>query len=284
MVLVKYSFFEVIGIETALSEVPFLLLVLSVVCIAAGGNVINDIYDTTTDRINKPTKVIVGTYISEKNATLFYMALTTTGVIAGFIVSNFVGKPNLAAVFIITAALLYAYAIYIKNGILINNILVAGLIAFVLITMVLFDLYPNSNGLIYGKPLYATQVVLHYTWFAFGLNLLREIVKDIHDSDGDKNAGRNTIPIVLGRQRTIYLVFGITIAFLAMVLYYLYNYVYIDQILMGYFLLFIIAPLMLVIVKTWNATSQKDLMTISTLLKVVMLLGVCSISLYYRLF
>lgn len=284
MCIIKYTFFEVIGIETALSELQFLLLVVAVISITAGGNVINDIYDRSTDRINKPNKVIVGIHISEKNATTFYMILTILGVIAGFIVSNTIDKPNLAAVFVIVAALLYGYATSIKNTILLNNILIAGLTAFVLITMILFDLYPKITNGVYGITQKATQVILHYTLFAFGINLLREIVKDIHDSDGDKNAGRSTIPIILGRQRSIYLAFGISCILLLATIYYLYTYFYRDKIMMLYFLACVIGPLLFLITKLWSASSQKNLKTISTLLKVIMFFGVCSLGLYYRLF
>ena len=46
----------------------FLLLVLSTVLIAAGGNVINDYFDTRIDRINKPGKVIVGRTVRRRVA------------------------------------------------------------------------------------------------------------------------------------------------------------------------------------------------------------------------
>lgn len=284
MVLIKYSFFEVIGINTTLSEFQFLLLITAVVCIAAGGNVINDIYDRSTDRINKPNKVIVGTHISEKKATNFYMLLTIFGVVTGFILSNSIGKPNLAAVFVIIAALLYGYATSIKNILIINNFLIAALTAFVLITILLFDIYPSIESVISKSALRTTHIVLHYTLFAFLLNFLREIVKDIHDSDGDKNAGRSTLPIVLGRQRSIYLVFGLTMMFLVAVIYYLYTYLYVDKIFMLYFLVTIIGPLLLAITKLWTASTQRNLKIISNIFKIIMLFGICSIALYHRIF
>ena len=46
----------------------FLVLVLSTVLIAAGGNVINDYFDTRIDRINKPGKVIVGRTVRRRVA------------------------------------------------------------------------------------------------------------------------------------------------------------------------------------------------------------------------
>ncbi len=74
--LVKYAlllpFFESHGVVTTLKPLGFTILVLATIFIAAGGYIINDIYDIEIDKVNKPNKVIVGKAISEKNAlTLF---------------------------------------------------------------------------------------------------------------------------------------------------------------------------------------------------------------------
>jgi 4-hydroxybenzoate polyprenyltransferase len=53
------------------------LLVLSTVLIAAGGNVINDYFDTRIDRINKPGDVIVGRTVKRR------VAMTAHGVLSG---------------------------------------------------------------------------------------------------------------------------------------------------------------------------------------------------------
>ena len=50
--------------------IDFLLLVVSTVLIAAGGNIINDYFDVKADRINKPEKLIITKHIDRRWAIL----------------------------------------------------------------------------------------------------------------------------------------------------------------------------------------------------------------------
>ena len=52
-VLIKYAMFPAFNVDTTLSTFQFIILVISTVCIAAGGYIINDIFDVETDAINK---------------------------------------------------------------------------------------------------------------------------------------------------------------------------------------------------------------------------------------
>ena len=53
-----------------------LLLILPAVLTAAAGYVINDIFDTLTDSINKPDRVTVGKTITKLQAWVLYAVLT----------------------------------------------------------------------------------------------------------------------------------------------------------------------------------------------------------------
>ena len=66
--IIKYGLLEALDVQVSLDNFRFRLLVFATVCIAAAGNVINDIFDVNIDRINKPQKVIVGRRITEKTA------------------------------------------------------------------------------------------------------------------------------------------------------------------------------------------------------------------------
>ena len=55
--LIKYALFEPFASVTILSTIGFTLLVITTLCIAAAGNIINDIYDIEADKVNKPKKV-----------------------------------------------------------------------------------------------------------------------------------------------------------------------------------------------------------------------------------
>ncbi|MFT7071586.1 MAG: 4-hydroxybenzoate polyprenyltransferase [Patiriisocius sp.] len=280
MALIKYAFLETIGIDTYLSNFQFILLILSVLLIAAGGNVINDVYDIANDRINKADKIIISKKISIANATSFYIFLTATGVVLGFLLSNWIDHKGLSVIFVITAALLYSYATSFKNLLLLGNIIISLLVAFSLVTVILFDIYPGILDSISTSALNATRVIMHYALFAFGLNFIREITKDIHDVDGDKKAGRNTLPIVIGRKRAGRIVVVLLLVFTAGCIYYLYEYFYNSRSMLFYFLFAVIGPLLFAVVKSFQAKTKKEFALLSTILKFIMLLGVISIAFY----
>ncbi|MCB0464798.1 MAG: UbiA family prenyltransferase, partial [Aequorivita sp.] len=114
-VFIKYGLFQPFGIETTLNTFGFALLVIATLCIAAAGNIINDIYDIEIDKINKPNKVLIGKKISERSANRLYIALNVIGVAIGFYLANSIGRPGFAALFVVFSALLYLYASYLKG-------------------------------------------------------------------------------------------------------------------------------------------------------------------------
>jgi len=78
----------------ALSDWQFLLLVLSTICIAGGGYLINDVFDKSIDKINKPEKVIIDKHISETTAYNYYIALNIIGIGIGYYLSSYIGKSS----------------------------------------------------------------------------------------------------------------------------------------------------------------------------------------------
>ena len=106
----RYGFLKWQNVPLSLADWQYGLLVLATVLIAAGGYVINDIFDQDTDSENKPSKVIVGNKISESLAYNLYVGLTIAGVGIGFYLSNVILKPGFATLFILIASLLYLYA------------------------------------------------------------------------------------------------------------------------------------------------------------------------------
>ena len=95
--LIKYGLLNPMGVETSLGHFEFSLLVLATLCIAAAGNIINDLYDIETDTINKPGKIIVGNGISEAMAFNMFIGLSVVGVGIGFYLSNHIGRSGFSA-------------------------------------------------------------------------------------------------------------------------------------------------------------------------------------------
>ena len=50
-------------------------------------------------------------------------------------------------------------------------------------------------------------MLIDYAIFAFIINFIREIVKDMEDVNGDYNQGMSTLPIAIGVKRTSTVVF-----------------------------------------------------------------------------
>ncbi|MAP53452.1 geranylgeranylglycerol-phosphate geranylgeranyltransferase [Altibacter sp.] len=280
----KYGLFQNLEASMALDGVHFAMLLLATLSIAAGGYIINDIYDVEIDKINKPTSRLIGKTISEKYALRAYFICTVTGVVLGFYLSNSIQRPGFAALFIVIAALLYLYASYLKGVLVVGNVVIAGLVAISLLILGLFDLLPAIT--VDNRETQATvfRVLMHYSLFALLLNFIRELVKDILDINGDKNGGLSTLPIAIGRKRTITIVFLLGLLLTLLIVGYMYSYLYHDKVMVLYFLFLIVAPMLYFCVRAWNAEQPKDYLMLSRLLKLIMLFGICSMAFYPRLF
>lgn len=275
----RYGFLELQNIPLALADWQYVLLVLATVCIAAGGYIINNIFDVETDSENKPENVIVGKSITETNAYNLYIGFTIIGVAIGFYLSNVIGKPSFASIFIVIAATLYFYATSLKQSLLIGNIIVALLLSFSVIIIGLFDLYPVTNqdnravmGLLFS-------ILIDYAVFAFIINFIREIVKDLEDIAGDSNMGMNTLAIYFGVSKTTKIVFGLSLIPVLLIINYINSYLFASNLFIGtlYGIVFILAPLLYFTIKIWSATTTKDFHHLSTVLKWILFFGILSI-------
>ncbi|WP_192501588.1 geranylgeranylglycerol-phosphate geranylgeranyltransferase [Flavobacterium sp. PL002] len=276
----RYGFLKMQNITLALADWQYLLLVLSTVLIAAAGYVVNNIFDQETDLQNKPEQVIVGKSFPETTAYNIYIALNSVGVGIGFYLSNVIEKPGFAVVFILIAASLYIYASSLKQMPIVGNIIVALLLSFSIIIIGIFDIYPVINP--ENKALMASffSILLDYALYAFMLNLLREIVKDLEDINGDYNQGMRTLPIIFGTQRTVKLVFALSFIPIVILLVYINNYLVANSLFIAtaYGFTTIVAPLCFFTIKSWTAKTTKDFHQLSTLLKWILFFGILSIA------
>jgi 4-hydroxybenzoate polyprenyltransferase len=279
-VLIKYALFESYNIQLTLDKLQFTLLVLATVLIAAAGNIINDIFDIETDLVNKPEKVIVNKTLSEKKALNLFIALNILGVGLGFYLSNAIGRSGFAVIFVLISALLYIYTSYLKQTLLLGNILVSALVGLSILIVPVFDLIPSITSS--NRELYLDifKIAFTYAVFAFMINLLREIIKDIEDVNGDYKAQMKTLPILIGRDRTTMIVFALSFIPLLAVINYIISQLYSNRLAVIYFLIFIVGPMLYFTIKIFSAEQKKDYQHLSNVLKVIMLFGVLSLLLY----
>lgn len=265
----------------ALSHFQFVLLTVATVCIAAGGYIINDIFDQQTDAI--ANKRIVGVSVSESTAYNLYVIVNVLGVAIGFYLSNNFDKPSFTAFFIITSALLYVYATTLKRVAVVGNVIVALLVALSVVLIGIFDLVPSTH---FGNEIWegnkiqmqqAFKIITDYAIFCFLINFIREIVKDVEDTDADYASGIATLPVLIGKKRTVKMASFLGLFSSIILVYYITTYLYQYNYVVYYFLLFIVAPLLIFSFKSWSAKKQSDYKGLSLLLKIILFFGILSV-------
>jgi 4-hydroxybenzoate polyprenyltransferase len=277
--LFRYAFLKQQDIPLALADWQYGLLVLSTVLIAAAGYVINNIYDVATDSINKPNDVVIGKGISETAGYNIYIVLNITGVSIGFYLSNIIMRPGFATLFILIASLLYFYSTSLKQIMILGNFIVALLLAFSVLIIGVFDLFPATTVENRAQMASLFSILTDYALFAFMINFIREIIKDIEDVNGDYNQGMNTLPIAIGNNRAAKIALGLAVIPFILTLLYIDKYFVENNLLIVtiYAFAFVLAPLLYFIVKIFTAKSQKDFHHLSTVLKLILLFGILSI-------
>lgn len=276
-VILVFLFLKIQNIEVALADWQFALLVLSTVCIAAGGYIINDINDQETDAKNKKNGNIVGKTISEAAAYNLYVGFTFIGVASGFYLSRLIYRPNFVLVFILCAALLYIYATSLKQILIVKNIVVAIMLSISILIIGLFEIFPATADDNRMKMTLVMSVLFDFAIIAFIINFIREIVKDLEDIEGDTIQGIKTIPIVFGIEKTSKLVFGLNFLPIICILYYVYNYLFSLTYATAFIFLFLVGPLLYFSIMSWNAKTKKDFTHLSTILKLVIFFGILAI-------
>jgi 4-hydroxybenzoate polyprenyltransferase len=277
--LFRYAFLKQQDIPLALADWQYGLLVLSTVLIAAAGYVINNIYDVATDSINKPNDVVIGKGISETAGYNIYIVLNITGVSIGFYLSNIIMRPGFATLFILIASLLYFYSTSLKQIMVLGNFIVALLLAFSVLIIGVFDLFPATTVENRAQMASLFSILTDYALFAFMINFIREIIKDIEDVNGDYNQGMNTLPIAIGNSRAAKIALGLAVIPFILTLLYIDKYFVENNLFIVniYAFAFVLAPLLYFIVKIFTAKSQKDFHHLSTVLKLILLFGILSI-------
>lgn len=277
--LFRYGFLKFQNIFLSLNDWQYGLLVLATVLIAAAGYVINDILDQETDYDNDKGNVIVGKFISEKAAYNLYFVLNITGVGIGYYLSSVIHKPSFAGAFIIISATLYMYATSLKQMLLIGNIVVALLLSFSVIIIGLFDLLPATYEGNQREMSIVFSILIDYAIFAFIINLIREIVKDMEDVEGDYNNGMSTLPIAIGLGKTSKIVGLLGIIAALILLWYINSNLMSSRLYYSviYGLLLVVAPMIFFVVKVWNAKTKEEFSLLSTVLKWIIFFGILSI-------
>lgn len=282
---IVHPVFAGVGVSPNIRAEYFLLLVLSSVTIAAAGYIINDYFDLNIDLINKPDKLVVEKVISRRWVIVWHLVLSFIGVAVALFIDftttvKFLTLANLGCV-----ALLFLYSISLKKKLLSGNILISLLTAWVILVVT----YCETSNLLRTigfapSTTKVTRISFLYAGFAFIISLIREVVKDMEDIEGDRKYGCNTMPIAWGINTSkvfvsVWLV--VLIAALVIVQFYVLQFKWWWS--AAYCILFIIAPLIYIFKKLFTAHTSNDYHSLSSLIKLTMFTGILSM-IFFRIY
>lgn len=203
------------GIREAIKP-EFLILVFSTLLIAAAGNIINDYFDVKADRINKPELLIIDKYIKRRWAIVFNWVFNSVGLLIAMYLGWKYDNWFMTIIPFVTINLLWFYSMYFKRTLILGNIIVAFLTGIVPLYILLYNNYISIFD-------YRGIIVLFFALYAFWLNLIREIVKDMADIKGDLLLNSKSMPIVFGIGKTKIVLIILYIIAVAPLLYFIYK-------------------------------------------------------------
>lgn len=272
--------FQAVGKIDPLDYFGTFLLMAASVLIAAGGYVINDYFDLNIDRINKPNKLVVDLVIKRRWAILWHLGFSISGLLLSFVVSSMVENYLLFICNAITVILLWFYSTTFKKQLLSGNIIISLLtgwvimVQYVAVTPIKIGI-GNFEDILLFRRLYKYAIL--YAGFAFIISLIREVVKDMEDMEGDRRYGCNTMPIEWGIPSTRIFVsvwIIVLLGCLIVIQFYAFQLQWWWSVL--YSVLFLILPLIKFFRLLAKASMTQDFHQLSTLLKWIMFSGILS--------
>src|SRR6186713_3318877 len=273
-----------IGMRPVIDGWDFLLLSAASVLIAAAGYIINDYFDINIDQVNKPKGNVVDTVVSRRWAMAWHFILSGVGLILSAFISWRTGLWYILLGNFGCVLLLFGYSVSLKRKLLIGNIVIALLTAWVILVIGLAEF--TSPVFTSSKIVEASgkiiRISLLYAGFAFISSLIREAIKDIEDLQGDERYGCRTMPIVWGvNAAKVYIAVWLIVILALLVILQVYVARFEWWWAMAYSIVFIIGPFVLIFLRLYKAKDQKDYHRLSNWTKLVMLTGILSMVFFY---
>ena len=282
--LVDASPYKLFYVEPVLSVSQFMLLVVMTLLIAAGGYIINDIYDVEIDAVNKPGKLIIGQHINETAAYNLYKLLSLFAVLIAIVLAVLTKNFKLSTFPIIIMVLLNFYAHTFKQQLIVGNVIIAFCTASTIWLIALFETTTKTDQIDLAVQVQSGIAIaaIIYGLFAFLTTFLREIIKDAEDSAGDEQFGCRTIPVVWKKKGVIISSLIITLLLLLILISFALFFPNINVKNISLFIAFgLILPLIVIVFFIFKANAKADYHFVSNLIKFFMCLGIASM-LYFR--
>ncbi len=168
---------------------------LVVFLLCAAGNIVNDLVDIEIDRFNRPGRVLVREAVSRKKALMLAIVFSLGAFLAALAVNR-----EVLIVGGIAFVLLLVYNLWLKRVPVVGNLVIALLGGATFLTGGL-AVDPALTWVLPGPLIPAIYALLFH--------LVREIVKDVQDIEGDRQNGIITLPQVIGVRPALLTALGI---------------------------------------------------------------------------
>lgn len=244
------------SLRLVLLDVNLFFLVLATVCVVASGYIINNFYDEEKDRINRPLKSRIDSYVSKETKLTMYFALNFIGVSFAFIVSW-----RAALFFSMYIFLIWFYSHKLKKY------PIVGLVSATVLTIL-----PFFAVFVYFKNF--SKIIFVHAIFLFLLLLIRELMKNLENMDGDILANYKTVVVHYGEQfvKKISTVLSVLIL---IPIYFLWQYPEIGW--MKFYFYIAGFSLIIFIFLLWNSNTKKRYIILHNLLKLLIFAGIFSL-------
>ncbi len=204
-------------------------LILSSATVIASGYIINNFYDSEKDLINRPKKTMLDRFVSQRTKLSVYFILNLLAIF-------FASYVSFRAVVFFS---IYIFAIWLYSHRLKKILFLGNLVASILTITPFFVIF------VYYKN-FETVIFIHAT-FLYLMIVMRELVKDLENMQGDLLQNYHTIPIVYGERLSKFFLSVLTVLSVIPILLlttrfdtgYMDYYFYVSLILLVFFVLFL---------------------------------------------
>ena len=169
-------------LRDVLFDANLFFLILASASVIASGYIINNFYDSEKDLINRPRKTMLDRVVSQRTKLSVYFLLNFAAVFFASYVSF-----RAVVFFSIYIFVIWLYSYRLKKILILGN-LVASVLA-ITPFFIVFVYYKN----------FETVIFIH-AMFLYLMIVMRELVKDLENMQGDLAQGYRTIPIVFGER------------------------------------------------------------------------------------
>ncbi len=198
--LLYYKLFWADQVVTQLDAYQVSILIIVTCLITMGGYYINDYFDQNTDLVNqKPHKH----RLTQSQLWVGYLTLSVVGFGLAVFLANQLDKLAYSVLYLLAVLLLYYYSAKAKGQGLLGNVIVSlfctgGLLIILLAEWDTFVELQVSEPSTYLSKL---TLLIGFSCFAGLITLIRELVKDIEDIEGDRQAGIQTFVVKHGTKK-----------------------------------------------------------------------------------